>query len=61
MKIRRGICDRKIRYPAHADALGAALSARGRGVRLAPMRCPLCHGWHLTSRTKGMWLPKSPP
>jgi len=48
-----GICSRKRRYPTEAAAIAAATSAL---VNLRPYRCSLCRDYHLTSRTKGMFV-----
>jgi hypothetical protein len=50
-----GVCRRKARYASEADALAVAARA---GVTLRPYRCALCRHYHLTSRTKGMRLPR---
>ena len=53
MRTTLGICSRKRRYPTEADAITAA--TRG-AVNLRPYRCQLCRDYHLTSRTKGMFV-----
>lgn len=45
---------RKARYASATDAL---LSARKSGLDLRPYRCDRCQRFHLTSRTKGKWVP----
>jgi hypothetical protein len=50
-----GICQRKRRYADEAEALEAAAKAT---VSLRPYRCALCRQYHLTSRTKGMKVPR---
>lgn len=55
MRTRPGICQRKDRYATEADALAVAERA---DVPLRPYRCALCRAWHLTSRTKGMRVPR---
>ena len=49
------MCRRKVRYLSEADALAVAARAH---VTLRPYRCELCRNFHLTSRTKGMRLPR---
>lgn len=53
MRTRLGICLKKARYASRAEALTAAARA---GFPLRPYRCGLCRQFHLTSRTKGLWL-----
>ncbi len=55
MRTRPGICNRKKRYKSEAEALLVAEKAT---VTLRSYRCALCRQFHLTSRTKGMRLPK---
>ncbi|TCM14999.1 hypothetical protein EDF56_11146 [Novosphingobium sp. PhB165] len=55
MRTRPGTCQRKARYPTEAAALEVAARA---SIALRPYRCPLCRQYHLTSRTKGMRLPR---
>lgn len=55
MRTRPGICARKARYSSLEEATAVALRAR---VTLRPYRCGLCRDWHLTSRTKGMRVPR---
>lgn len=55
MRTRPGICQRKARYVSEEAALDAAAKAP---FPLRPYRCELCRDWHLTSRTKGMKLPR---
>jgi hypothetical protein len=52
---RFGVCQRKARYASEAAALEVAQKA---DVVLRPYRCPLCRQYHLTSRTKGMRVPR---
>lgn len=55
MRTTLGICTRKVRYLTEQDARDAA----GRtGLVLRPYRCELCRQFHLTSRTKGMRIPR---
>lgn len=53
MRTSFGICNRKKRYPTEADAARAAASA---AVTLRHYRCDLCRQYHLTGRTKGMFV-----
>lgn len=55
MQTRPGVCRRKARYASEADALAVAAQA---SITLRPYRCTLCRRYHLTSRTKGMRLPR---
>jgi hypothetical protein len=55
MQTRPGVCGRKARYASEADALSVAERA---SITLRPYRCTLCRQYHLTSRTKGMRLPR---
>lgn len=55
MRTRPGICRRKARYASEKAALEVAAKAP---FPLRPYRCGLCRNWHLTSRTKGMKLPR---
>lgn len=34
-------------------------AAREAGLVLRPYRCERCRQFHLTSRTKGKWMPKA--
>jgi hypothetical protein len=54
MRTRLSICVRKMRFGSEADAL---LAAEGAGLPLRPYRCDRCRHFHLTSRTKGKWMP----
>jgi len=56
MRTSFGICSRKKRYATQADAARAAANAT---VTLRPYRCDLCREYHLTSRTKGMFVPRN--
>lgn len=56
MKTRPGICQRKRRYKTREEADAVALRAE---ITLRSYRCALCRNYHLTSRTKGMKVPKS--
>ena len=53
MRTSLGVCTRKVRYPSAPDAHRAAQSAK---IILRPYRCDLCRHYHLTSRTKGMFV-----
>jgi hypothetical protein len=55
LRTRPGICQRKRRYPSEDAALEVAARAP---FPLRPYRCDLCREFHLTSRTKGMRLPR---
>ena len=55
MRTRQSICAKKVRYAAEEEARTAATQS---GLVLLPYRCERCHGFHLTSRTKGKRLPK---
>ena len=57
MRTRLSICNRKVRYATEADAQRATQSAP---FALRPYRCELCRQYHLTSRTKGMFVARSP-
>jgi hypothetical protein len=47
----RRMCYRKHRYHSELDArLKAMEIEQRRSVRLGVYRCPLCNGWHLTSK-----------
>lgn len=56
MKTRPGICQRKRRYKTREEADAVALRAE---ITLRSYRCALCRNYHLTSRTKGMKVPKT--
>jgi hypothetical protein len=55
MKTRPGICQRKRRYATREAAEVVALQA---GVTLRAYKCALCRNFHLTSRTKGLRVPR---
>jgi hypothetical protein len=57
MRTRLSICEKKARYSSEQDAL---LAASGSGLTLRPYRCDRCGQFHLTSRTKGKRVPRSP-
>jgi len=50
VRTRLSVCNRKVRYPSEAAAVGAALAA---DIALRPYRCDRCRSFHLTSRLKG--------
>lgn len=52
---RTGICMKKRRFRTEDAARAVAQAA---AVTLRPYRCALCRQWHLTSRTKGMRIPR---
>ena len=58
MRTRASICARKARYATAREAMGAAQAS---GLVLRPYRCDRCGRFHLTSRTKGKWVPKPMP
>ena len=53
MRTRFGICVKKARYESLRDA---ELASREVPFTLSPYRCDLCRRYHLTSRTKGMFV-----
>ena len=53
MRTTLGTCVRKARY---ASPEAAALASRAAPFTLRPYRCDLCRHYHLTSRTKGMFV-----
>lgn len=55
MRTKLSTCLKKTHFRTEHDALAVALSA---GVPLRPYRCDRCRKYHLTSRTKGKWLPR---
>lgn len=55
MKTRPGICNRKKRYATREAAEEAAFAAP---FTLRAYSCDLCRKFHLTSRTKGMKIPR---
>jgi hypothetical protein len=56
MRTRASICARKARY---ATAEEAVVAAQRSGLVLRPYRCDRCRRFHLTSRTRGKWMPKT--
>lgn len=55
MRTRLSVCNRKVRYGSPEDAMQAAQQAN---LPLRPYRCERCRQFHLTSRTKGKWVPR---
>ncbi|MAS85496.1 MAG: hypothetical protein CL953_06500 [Erythrobacteraceae bacterium] len=55
MKTRPGICNRKRRFATREAAEDAARCAP---FKLRVYACELCRQFHLTSRTKGMKIPR---
>ena len=53
MRTSYGICNRKARYATESDAARAGATAT---ITLRSYRCELCRQYHLTSRTKGMFV-----
>jgi hypothetical protein len=56
LRTRLSICTRKRRYRSRDDALAAIAPSE---PMLRIYRCDRCFQFHLTSRTKGKWVPKS--
>jgi hypothetical protein len=56
MRTKASTCNRKARFACEAEALAAMQRS---GLPLRPYRCDRCRQFHLTSRTKGKWLPAS--
>jgi len=57
VKTRPGICQKKRRFDTREAAEEVALAA---DVTLRAYRCALCKRFHLTSRTKGLRVPRAP-
>ncbi|MGK2908977.1 MAG: hypothetical protein ACSLE1_04135 [Sphingobium sp.] len=55
MRTKLGICVKKARYATQEEAW---VVIRRADVVLRPYRCALCRQFHLTSRTKGMRIPR---
>jgi len=53
MRTSLGICQKKRRFASSTDALQAGQNSQ---FALNPYRCRLCRQYHLTSRTKGMFV-----
>jgi len=50
---RRRMCSEKVRYPSFTTAMTVACRRmQEAGVQLRPYRCPLCDGYHLTSKAE---------
>ena len=56
VKTRPGICQKKRRFATREAAEAVALRA---DVTLRAYKCALCKQFHLTSRTKGLRLPRA--
>lgn len=56
VKTRPGICQRKRRYASREEAEQVALRA---DVTMRAYKCALCKQFHLTSRTKGLRVPRT--
>lgn len=56
MKTRPGICQKKRRYVTREEAEAVALRA---DTSLRAYKCALCRQFHLTSRTKGLRVPRA--
>jgi hypothetical protein len=54
MRTKLSTCIRKARYASEAEAIVVAQRA---SLPLSPYRCDRCGHFHLTSRTKGKWMP----
>lgn len=57
MKTRPGICNRKRRFATREEAEAVALAA---DITLRAYKCARCKQFHLTSRTKGLRVPRAP-
>ncbi len=58
MRTKLSTCLRKSSFTSPDDAIAAAA---GSPFPLRPYRCDRCGAYHLTSRTKGKWLPRPSP
>ena len=56
MKTRPGICQKKRRFDTREAAEVVALQA---DIPLRAYKCALCRRFHLTSRTKGLRVPRT--
>ncbi|WP_296721461.1 hypothetical protein [Erythrobacter sp.] len=56
MKTSLGICQRKRRFATREEADAVALRA---DTTLRAYKCALCRAFHLTSRTKGLRVPRA--
>lgn len=57
LRTKLSTCARKRRFADEAEARAAAQRA---GITLRIYRCDRCGWFHLTSRTKGKWMPRAP-
>jgi hypothetical protein len=55
VRTRLSVCARKRRFESEADA---RLAAAEDDLPLRPYQCDRCRHVHLTSRTKGKWMPQ---
>jgi hypothetical protein len=55
VKTRPGICQKKRRFATREAAESVAVAT---DIPLRAYRCALCRRFHLTSRTKGLRLPR---
>lgn len=55
MKTRPGICQKKRRFATREAAEAVAVAAE---TPLRAYKCALCKAFHLTSRTKGLRVPR---
>jgi hypothetical protein len=55
VKTRPGICQTKRRFETREEAESVALAA---DMTLRAYKCALCRRFHLTSRTKGLRVPR---
>jgi len=55
VRTKRSVCNRKARYGSADEALAFATRI---ALPLRPYRCDRCGQFHLTSRTKGKWMPQ---
>jgi hypothetical protein len=56
VKTRPGICNRKRRFALREEAEAVAFGA---DIPLRAYKCALCRQFHLTSRTKGLRMPRA--
>jgi hypothetical protein len=55
VKTRPGICQKKRRFATREAAEAVAIAAK---IPLRAYKCALCKQFHLTSRTKGLRVPR---
>ena len=55
MRTRLSVCARKQGFATGEEALAAAERS---GLALRPYLCDRCRRFHLTSRTRGKWIPR---